>query len=144
MVQHYFVKPEVYRTPADLTLRWKRWLLRRQRRVLPLVCVQITPWFARSWSATERCWTCRSSPSHSWSDICGTHPQVRWGKAGGADGKTGRLHQCINDNGTHASRLAATLASRLLLCAFPTFVFTQTQVSRTAELLFEVRNVYMH
>ncbi len=41
--------PEVFCfIPADLTVVWKRWLLRRQRRVLPPVCVQITPWFAPS------------------------------------------------------------------------------------------------
>lgn len=78
-VLFYFVTtPEVVCTLAawGLTLVWKRWLLRRQRRVLPLVCVQITPWFARSWSDTEPCWTCRSSPSLSWKDTCRTRPQV--------------------------------------------------------------------
>lgn len=64
--------------PAGLTLVWgKKWLLRRQQRVLPPVCVQITPCFARFWSGTEPCWTYRSSLSLSWRDTCRTHPQVR-------------------------------------------------------------------
>lgn len=79
----------------------KRWLLRRQRRVLPPACVRITPRSAPFWSGTERCWTCRSSPSPSWSDTSGTRRQVRPAKPS-ATASVEEARRCAELTGTSA------------------------------------------